>query len=68
MFECVEFRLRQHLLNPDDVAAFLVELGEGGFDIFHDFRRVGSAGAQNDLDVRVHEVQCLKRYGDPFDG
>ena len=41
----VELRLRQHLLNPDDVAALLVKLGERGFDLVHDLRSVGRARA-----------------------
>ena len=61
MFERVKFRLRQHLLDPDDVAALLIKLGERGFDLVHDFRSVGRAGAQHDLYTRIDEMQRLQQ-------
>ena len=57
----VELRLGEHLLDPDDVAALLVQLGEGGLDLLHDLRGVRGARCQHDLHVLVHEVQRLQQ-------
>ena len=61
MLQRVELRTRQHLLDPDDVAAFLVELGERGLDLLGDLRGVRGAGAQHHLNVLGDQVQRLEQ-------
>ena len=45
VFERVELVLRQHLLDPDDVAALLIEPSHRLLDLLADFRGVGRARA-----------------------
>ena len=61
VFQSIQLRLRQHFFNPDDVAAFLIQLGERDLDLFGDFRGVRSTGAQHHLNVLGNQVQCLEQ-------
>ena len=38
VLQSVQLRLRQHFLDPHDVATLLVQLGERDLDLFGDFR------------------------------
>ena len=61
VFQSIQLRLRQHFFNPDDVAAFLIQLGERVLDFLGDFRGVGRTGAQHHLDVLGNQVQGLEQ-------
>ena len=61
MFQRVQLRLGQHFLNPDDIAARGVQLGERLLDFLCDLGGVGSAGAQHHLNARVNQMQGLEQ-------
>ena len=61
MLQSVQLRLREHFLDPHDVAALLVQLGERVLDFLGNLRGVGRTGAQHHLNVLGNQVQCLEQ-------
>ena len=57
----IELGLREHFLDPHDVAALLVQLGERVLDFLGDFRGVGRTGAQHHLNILGNQVQGLEQ-------
>lgn len=60
VFQSIQLRLRQHFFNPDDVAAFLIQLGERDLDLFGDFR-VSGYRRTAPPECPGNQVQCLEQ-------
>ena len=61
MLQSVQLRLRQHFLDPHDVATLLVQLGERVLDFLGNLRGVGRTGAQHHLNILGNQVQGLEQ-------